>query len=473
MLNYFPKFFTKRAIILYFITLVGVTLVFFRNSMSMLWMIFGAVAVVGFFYYANLLTKKWSKLSPKIFEKRLLITSSILRVVWVVFSYFFYSSMTGKPFEFGAADVLFYHDIGQFGAKLISQGNFRFLYEFDRYSGGLGISDSGYGIYLSFIYFLTGKSILLARLIKVVWSVWTVLLLFKLASRTFGEKVGRITAILAMLMPNLIYYCGLHLKETEMVFVAVAFLERADYVLRSEKVKFTHVFVLFILVFFLFTFRTVLGAVAIFALISTIIFSTKSVVKWHKRVLVGLWVLLAIVFFAGGQIATEVEETWENRHINQQIGMEWKAQREGGNVYAKYGNRAIFAPAIFIIPIPSMVDVFGQENQQLLHGGNYVKNILAFFLVLAFLLILREKKWRDFTLIEVYFLGYLMVIAFSTFAQSERFHLPALPVYLMLAAYGITNVNNDTKKYFDWYLPILFLIILAWNYIKLAGRGMA
>ncbi|HHT23880.1 MAG TPA: glycosyltransferase family 39 protein [Bacteroidales bacterium] len=469
MLNYFPKFFTNKAITLYFITLAGVTLVFFRNSMSILWMIFGAVAVVGFFYYVNVLTKKWSRLSPKIFEKRLFYNAIALRLAWVVFSYLFYLYMNGEPYEFGSADSQAYNYLAIKGATAFRNGNFNIPNIFD----DLQVGDMGYPTYLSFVYLLTGNSIFIPRLLKVFWSAWTVILLYKLAVRTFGESTGRIAGILAMLMPNLIYYCGLHLKEVEMVFVTIAFLERADYAIRSNKIKFTQIFVVLVLAFILFTFRTVLGAVAIFAIISSVIFATKSVVKWHKRVLVGLWVLLAVVFFAGGQIATEVEETWENRNINQQQGMEWRAQREGGNIFAKYGSRTIFAPAIFIIPIPSMINIYGQENQQLLHGGNYVKNILAFFLILAFILILKEKKWRDFTLIEVYFFGYLMVIAFSNFAQSERFHLPALPIYLMFAAYGITNVTNNTKKYFNWYMPLLFFIILVWNYIKLAGRGIA
>ena len=277
---------------MYFITLAAVSVIFFRNSMSVLWMIFGAVAVVGFFYYANVLTKKWSKISPKIFEKRLFYTAIGLRLVWVVFSYFFYIQMNGEPYEFGAADARAYNLLGLEGAKAFRNGNFNIPQIF----GYLQVGDMGYATYLSFVYLLTGNSIFIARLLKALWSTWTVLLIYKLATRTFGENTGRIAAVLAMLMPNLIYYCGLHLKETEMVFISIAFLERADYVLRSNKIKYTQIFVVLLLAFLLFTFRTVLGAVAIFAIISAVIFSTERVVKWHKRVLVGLWVVLAIVF---------------------------------------------------------------------------------------------------------------------------------------------------------------------------------
>ncbi|MFV0313848.1 MAG: hypothetical protein ACK5I7_01960, partial [Anaerotignum sp.] len=133
---------------------------------------------------------------------------------------------------------------------------------------------------------------------------------------------------------------------------------------------------------------------------------------------------------------------------------------------------AIFAPAIFIIPIPTMISTDGQENQQLLHGGNFVKDVLAFFILIASLYSLKRKKWRDFTLIGVFMIGYLIVIAFSNFAQSERFHLPVLPIYLMFAAFGVNQLTNKNKKHFDWYMVVLFFIIVAWNYIKLVGRGL-
>ena len=44
---------------------------------------------------------------------------------------------------------------------------------------------------------------------------------------------------------------------------------------------------------------------------------------------------------------------------------------------------------------------------------------------------------------------------------------------MIFAAYGIPQVTNRTKKYFTWYLGLLVAIIIAWNWFKLAGRGMA
>jgi len=101
-----------------------------------------------------------------------------------------------------------------------------------------------------------------------------------------------------------------------------------------------------------------------------------------------------------------------------------------------------------------------------------VKNIMAFFVIFAFYWILKNKKWRDYLLLEAFTLGYLLVIAMSTFAESERFHLPAVPFLMIFAAFGISKITNKEKKYFKWYLVFIFLAVVGWNWFKLAGRGL-
>ena len=427
--------------------------------------IFSLVEVAGFFYFSNVLTKRWSKLTEKTFRKRLFTTSLVIRVVWVIFSYFFYIGMTGQPFEFDAADALGYHSIG---VDLANRGYSAFQSVF----WGLGISDTGYGTYLGTVYMLFGNSIIVARLLKAVWGAWTAVLVYKVAVRNFSENAGRIAAIFFMLMPNFIYYCGLHLKEVEMVFLSVAFIERTDYLLRSRKFNFIGVFVPLLIASIMFTFRTPLGITALFAFITALLFSAKKLLGFGQRFIIGVWVVVALAYFAGGKISTEVEQLWQNRVGNQETSMNWRAKRAGGNKFADKASSLIFAPSIFIIPVPTMVNVETQVNQQILNGGNFDKEILAFFMTLAFFWILRYRKWRDFTLIGSFMLGYLGIIALSAFAQSERFHQPALPFILMFAAFGVTNVTEKSKKYFIWYMLGLLIIIIAWNYIKLSGRGM-
>jgi len=469
MINYFPKYFTSKAISLYLGVLFFCSLLFFSLALPLIWMTFGVVEVVCFFYFSNLLTKKWSQISPKLFIKRLFKTALIIRLVWVVFSYFFYTAMTGKPFEFGSADAFNYHKRAIWIKSLIEIQYFKPYFDFVHE----GFSDSGYATYLGLVYYITDSSIFIARLLKALYSAYMCVLIYKLATRNFGEQVGRMAAIFCMLMPNMIYYTGMHLKEVEMVFLTVFFVERADVMLRNKNFNFTEIAPPLVLAASLFFLRTVLGATALFALFSALMFSSTKVVGIGKRIVLMVWVLGAVGYFVGGSLATEVEQVWNLRENNQKNSMKMRTVEKNGNKFSKYASTAVFAPLIFVIPFPTIVNTPDQENQQLINGGNFVNNIMAFFVIFAMFWIVKNNKWRDYILIGSFTIGYLIVIAMSAFAQSERFHQPAMPFLLIFAAFGISKVTNKTKILFTWYMVFIFAAIVAWSWFKLAGRGLA
>jgi len=207
MLNFIPKYFTEKAMLLYVGALLVISLVFFSRALPLLFMTFGLVEVIGFFYFSNLLTKKWADFSQKRFKLNLFYTAFFLRLAWVIFSYFFYNARYGEPFEFEARDSHFYDDSGIWINTLLSthQGFQPFL---DTLKGGY--SDAGYAMYLGIQYYFTGNSIFFARILKALYGALTCVLIYKFAIRNFGEEVGRMAAIFCALMPNMIYYCGLH-----------------------------------------------------------------------------------------------------------------------------------------------------------------------------------------------------------------------------------------------------------------------
>lgn len=465
MISYLPKYFSNKAMYLYPAVLVVVNVAFMSLSLPFLWWIFGIVEVMAFFYYSNSFTRKWSLLLDKTYQKRLFKTALGIRVGWVVFSYFFYLAMNGEPFEFNSADAHTYHAVA---TDLAQRG-------FDAYESvfwGMAISDRGYGTYLGVVYMIFGNGVLIPRLLKALLGAYLCVMIYKLGKRNFGEETGRMAGIFSMLMPNLIYYAGLHLKEAEMVFLVVAFIERADYLIRSKKYNFINIFLPIAIAATLFFFRTVLGAAALFSLFTALILTTEKVLGFGKRALMIVWTVIAVGYFMGGRIASEVEEVWANRSQNQEAGLEYKSNRKGGNTFAKYASASVFAPMILVIPFPTMVDTPNQDNQKLLNGGYYVKNILAFFTIFSLFLLVKNGVWRDHLLIISFTIGYLIIIALSSFAQSERFHLPALPFVLLFSAYGVSQVNNKVKKYFNIYLVFIFVALIAWSWFKLAGRGM-
>lgn len=149
-----------------------------------------------------------------------------------------------------------------------------------------------------------------------------------------------------------------------------------------------------------------------------------------------------------------------------------RATQLNGNKFAKKMGAAVFAPMIFVIPLPTVVETPLQENQKIINGGNFVKNILAFFVIFGLYTLIKNNKWRDYLLIGSFVIGYLLVLAFSAFAQSERFHQPVLPFEMLLAAYGFSLMNKKTRRYFDNWTMLLVVIIIGWSWFKLAGRGM-
>ena len=439
-------------------------------------MLIGVASVGAFFYYANVLSKRWCTISLHTYEKRLWKYGLSIRIVYVIASYIFYLVMTGKPFEFGSADAWIYHLCAKGMALQLANGNWHFHEILSQSMGqDVAFSDSGYATYLSLVYLLSGSSIIAARVLKAVWSTWTVVLMYRLARNHFGEEIGRMTGVLCLLMPNLIYYCGLHLKETEMLFLVVFYLQKADELLSLRQFKLKNLLPVGLAAFALFSFRTVLGAVALLALATALVFSSSRVVKWGRRILIGIIALGFVGLTMQEQIISEIDEVAQTDAREQQRrNMEWRAEREGGNTFAKYAGAAVFAPLIFTIPFPTMVHVDSQENQMMIHSGNYVKNILSFFTLFALLTLVLSGEWRKHVFPLAFMLGYLLVLVFSNFAQSERFHMPVLSVELMFAAMAIFTVGNKQtyRRWFNYWTILIVIANIGWAYIKLKGRGL-
>ena len=476
VLPYIPKYLTSWAMLTYVAAICCCNILFASSMLNWQWWFFGAIEVLGFFYFSNRLSKQWFHLKSMHFTQKLFWIALFLRLLWVFISYFLYQKWTGTAFTIDAGDELFYNEVAQYAANMMRNSDWNIYSNIQKYSGNVQFSDMGYPVYLTFVYWIFGNSIFIARVIKAILSAWTVVLMYKLTTRNFGEQTGRMVAIMCALMPNLIYYCSFQLKEVEMVFLAVLFIERADHLLRKGKLAFMPTATLMLIPAVMFTIRTALAAVLVMAFFCTVILSSERVVSWGRRTLM----LIMAILFAGMTLMTstsigqDIQQMWQTRGSTQQVNMDWRSIRDNGNQLAKYAGAAVFAPMIFTIPFPTMVETYGQENQKMIHGGNFVKNILSGFTIAALFILLFSGDWRKYVLPLAILCGYLVVLVFSSFAHSERFHLPILPFSLMFAAYGISKMNEVwwVKKYYPYWCALMFVAAIAWNWFKLAGRGM-
>ena len=256
-----------------------------------------------------------------------------------------------------------------------------------------------------------------------------------------------------------------------MIFLEVAFLERADYMIRSSKVKFWDIFLTSFLACSLFFFRTVLGAAAVFALATGVLLSNAPSMKrgWKRVAIIG-WGILCLVVVSGGTIMTEIEGYWEDRDSN--VEAKRTEQTSRGNQWAKYATGSVMAPLVVVLPFSTMVNVDGQYAQQTKHAGNYIRNFMGFFVLLAFYESFRQKKWRDFALAGSFVIAYLGVVSLSGFSNSERFLLPGLPGLIMIWTFGISALRKETFKIFNPWCIGVVLMEVGWAYFKLGSRGL-
>lgn len=464
MIPYFPKALAKKGILTYLISLSLVSLVFFKFAMSIEYFIMGIMWVTGFFLLSSSATKQWNRYSRKRFIWTIFIIALVLRVAWVIFSYYYYMAKTGTPFEFQSFDAEGYHN----EAVWLSNESWDTAF---KYWGTLGgVSDMGYPLWLTVVYKIFGQSIIIARLLKCLIGALTCILFYNFARRNIGETPGRMAAIFFVFFPNLIIYCGLHLKETEMIFLVVAFLERADQMIRRKDFGILNILLVALLGLSLFFFRTILGLTAIMAIFAGLMFTSNRLGGWLKTVLIVSFAAGTIFLLAGGTIATEVEGYWESRVENQ---FKKRASQEArGFRWAKYATGAVLAPMEFVMPFSTMVDT-DQANQNMLHGGNFVRNFFGIFVLLAlYSVVFKEKNWRNFALLAAFIVGYLGVISVSGYGNAERFLLPALPCLLVMTAYGISKLNAAGYQYVHYWYFIVVILELGWAFFKIGGRSL-
>ncbi len=478
-----PKYILNGAIGVYFIAVATLFVLYRSYLMSLMWVLIGGAFIMMFFYGSKQIAAKWRYLHPKRFEKKLFQTALALRLTITTLLYGFFYVMTDGFFDFEPADVEWYHEVASDIATWFYNGNWNIWQTFNIVTGGrVGLDDSGYPLYLSVVYILTNKSILLARLVQCVWSTYTCLFVYRIAQRHFEEPTARLAAIFCMFMPNMVIYCGLHLKETVMTFLTLWFVDRADALMINRNFSFRTVIGVALIGLSLFSFRTVLGAALFLSFAMALVFSSTRLIRGGRRtLLIALSFSFVVVAFSG-RLKEEVM-TIVNSDIRgqQRTSMQLRygsGKGSGGNRFVDNVGAAVFAPLIFTLPFPTMVNPDGQEQKLLMHGGNYVKNVMSGLVILSMFMMLfggdirsLDAEWRKHVLPLAVYLGYLVILTFSQFAHSERFHQPILPFAMLFAAYGLTHFKPRQRWMWSLWLVVIFAICIGWQYIKLRGRG--
>lgn len=456
------------GISVYLVSLLVVSLWFRDYAMKTLWVAWGVATVLFFFGLSYVFYSRWKDNATKTFVIKIFLVALGIRAIYVTAILYYYYFQTGLGMEYQAADSLRYHWDAARLCNLAREGQYGEFRDFLRAST-MGFSDQGYVVYLSLLYTLFGKNILIPRLLKALMSAYMCVAVYRLASRSLDERTGRLAAVMAVFLPQFIHYTGTYMKETEMIFLATLALERMDYLIRSKRYTFWNILLPILLTALTFGFRTIMGMMLLVSFFVFIVFGDGlSMNKKSKVLFIGILALITLVFFLT-PIGEEMRIIFKV-NFRESGYLSWKYQYLGLK-YAEYARHRYLAPGAFTFPLTNLVEV-ANENQKMMNGTYFVKNYLAFFALWCLWVAFRERRWRSFTLVGTYTLLYVLVIAFSFACMSERYHLPALPGFVIMAAFTMTHFRKRDFVFYYGYEALLLIAIVAWNYMKLAARGL-
>jgi hypothetical protein len=458
----------KNIFFIYLFTCVLFWLVaifFYNNLVPFGFIITGFFTIVAYFGLHRFLFISFRDKKDTQFVFKLFFITALLRITAALVLYFFYLQETGEPFEYNAVDSKYYHLTALTVSKYISQGNYTFFTQLS----DAGFSDRGFSIFLGFIYYLSGGSILFARLVNALISTITVVYVYKTGKALFSESTGRSAAIATMLLPNFMLYLGTNLKETLMVFLVTVFLYQIILFIKYRRRNLLLLAGIILLLLSLFMFRTVLGAVAILTFMGYAFTLNPSKYRVVNVLPAILLIIVLGYMILNSEIGIELATYIEKSSTALSDNLQFRAEREGGNKYALLAGVPLFLSIILIAPFPSFVYVEDQTLLWMFIGANVIRNIYAFFTIAGVFFVCR-RDFKNASVLIYFVFSYLLILANSGFAISERFHLPVVPCLLLLSCVGLEWYSTKRFKGFPVYLFALVLLIIGWNYIKIAGR---
>ncbi len=452
----------------YLLALLVISVAFREYALQLKWMLWGIGEVLFFFVLTTVFYPRWKDNDQKHFLSKVFFIALMLRVAYVVGAGFYYYYETGVAFEYVAGDAVWYHKTAVQCAQWVRSGQISNVFTY-LHNNSMGFSDQGYIYWLTLVYTIFGRSLLVPRIFKALMQAYLCVVAYKLGQRTFGDRTGRLAAVMFTFMPILIQTCALHTKEAELIFLSIFALERMDYLIRGKKYTFWNILIPILLTGLTFGFRTIVGMCLIFAFLTFVVFSSKDLVGKKGKIITIFSVVVLFLAFLLSPIGREMKIIYHLKFAD--LNYQSEKYEALGMEHSELAKGYYLVPGAFVVPLAPMVEESADHNK-MIHGSTYVKNYLAFFAMLAIVIVIRQKKWRNITLIGAYELSYLAIIMFSFAANSERFHEPAIPLLILMAAYAMIHLRHKDLKIFYVYCGFLVLALVFWNWLKLSARGL-
>jgi hypothetical protein len=464
----------KLSTILFFsIFLIAINLIAFNKFiMPFNWLMWGEIVLIicsVLIFKTHEITKKYN---PQFFEKKIFRISMITNLFSMGIVYLACYLNDGTFFEPRAADSVLYHEHGVDLAKMFRNFDFKpgsYLTDSD-------YSDYGYNVFLGVIYSLFGSFTIIARLFHCLLHALSCMLIFKITSIIFDFKSAKLASILNAFSPHLLFFVGVSLKETLMIFLLLNSTYQSIEIILNQKINLLKLTIFISTILSLFFFRTVLGIVFLVSF-SLFYISNMTFKKNIYRIisLLGLLIAFTIVIYYISEIGFTKKIIETIGLSNTQTDAELADKISKGNGSGLSVKIALVIPLLFfsvlVAPFPTIVFLDDQTEIVWLYSGCLLKNLLVFFAIVGVFNALRFVRKKSLLVIGI-LISYSLVISVAAQSTSIRYQLVSLPFIHIIAAYGIYRFNTKLKSVWFIYLFFIFISIVSWNYFKLSIRGL-
>jgi hypothetical protein len=452
------------------IVLVSTILLSVQHLYHLFWYILAFAIVLLFTYQAfgsKLVNPK--RVSSKKYKRSVFRLGFILRLFFGILIVLDAYITKGSIFYINAVDAVKYNRIATYVADAIQNFDFNLVELVHPYYPAW--DDKGFAIILGFLYSITFSHPFVAKLFMIIIGSYVAVFAYKIARHFFTEEESRLTGLIFALFPLSFYYSGILLKASLIVFFIFSSIYRTLQINRgNNKLKNTISLLLSLLLL-----STLRSAFAIIVAVS-ILFWFISIAKMKRKAYAHIFRFAAIGLLIL-YVISESQPSEQYAVTNLAQSPIEIAQSSYQNVMrelpaAAIGSFPIFAAIGFFAPFPSIanVDKFAGLSHDVYAyyiSGVIVWNFLAFFSLYGLWMVFKKRR-NETSLLWLLSLGVLAALIVSVKFTSVRFSYASISLFLLFSGYGI-NLLKKNKKI---YMVGIGIAILAWNYFRLASRGM-
>ncbi len=447
-----------------------ISLIFFNYVMPLSILLIGLLVVVLFFYGLNYYSMKWSSLDFQQIESRLFILSFVIRFLFMFYLYFltYFLAPDSFPFEPGAMDSWTYHNV----ALKLSDSSFN-LWNDILAMNMKSRSDYGYPFYQGLIYSFFGSYTIIVRIVNCFLGAWTIVLIGRIVKLSWGEDHAKMAAIIGMLFPTLVWFCGIQLKETLMVFMVVSAFYLIWEIRARNSFSTSSMLMALFCCFSLFFFRTFL---AVLVLISVFMMFIPVKRDGGSRIILLMGSLVFVYLIYSFVISLGIFED-VNRQLVESDGyfsrnLEQEKDLIGDIKFDQVALAPLIVGGAILTPFPSYLNT--EERQLTIYSrfqNDLVRNMMYFFFYIGVYFTIKNRL-REYASIIFFTVAYLAVITSAANSFQARFHMPILPFIIIFIGVGVVEVKRKVNKAWSIYLVGIFIAQLMWAYFKLNIRGL-